>query len=63
MKYREFLYSVNDKKFYWKLLLPRKGLKIALEPEDMEIRKVCLNKQQHLNMLNAEYLEKKWNVI
>jgi hypothetical protein len=53
MKYKEFLYSVNDEKFYWRMLLPKKGLRFAKSIDEIEHRKVCLTKCQHLNMMNS----------
>lgn len=52
MKYQRFLYSVNDEKFYWYMLLPKKGIKFAKTKEDVEWRRVCLNKEKHLALLN-----------
>lgn len=51
MKYKKFLYSVNDEKFYWKMLLPKKGVKFAKTKEDIELKIVCVNKEKHLQLL------------
>lgn len=53
MKYKNFLYSINDEKFYWSILIPKRGLKFAKTKDDIEYRKVCLTKEQHLNMINS----------
>lgn len=55
MGYKKFLYSVNDEKFYWKMLLPKKGMKFAKAKEDIEWRKVCVNKEKHLQLLGFDY--------
>ncbi|WP_166484701.1 hypothetical protein [Clostridium cuniculi] len=51
MKYKKFLYSVNDEKFYWKMLLPKKGLKFAKTKEDIELRIVCVNKEKTFTVI------------
>ena len=55
MKYKKFLYSVNDKKFYWKMLLPKKGVKFAKTKADIEWRIVCVNKEKHLQLLELNF--------
>lgn len=54
MKYRKFLYSMNDEKFYWEMLLPKKDVKFAKTKEDIEWRKVCVNKERHLQLLEND---------
>ena len=53
MKYKKFLYSINDEKFYWNILLPKIGVKIPKTKEDVEWRKVCVNGEKHLGLLNS----------
>lgn len=53
MEYKKILYSVNDEKFYWSMLLPKKGIRFAKTIDEVGYRKVCLTKEQHLNMLNS----------
>lgn len=54
MKYKKFLYSVNDEKFYWMMLLPKKGVKVPKTKEDIEWRKICVNKEKHFQLLEYE---------
>lgn len=52
----EFLFSINDEKFFWKMLLPKKGIRFAKTIEECEYRKICLTQEQHLNLLySLEY--------
>lgn len=53
MRYSKFLYSVGDEKFYWRLLLPKRGVAVAKSVEDIEWRKVCVDRQRHLNLLQV----------
>lgn len=55
MKYKKFLYSVNDEKFYWRMLLPKKGVTFAKTKADIEWRKVCVNKEKHLQLLEFNF--------
>lgn len=36
MRYKKFLYSLNGEKFYWSMLLPKKGIKFAKTKDDIE---------------------------
>lgn len=51
MKYKKFLYSVNDEKFYWKMLLPKKCVKFPKTKENIEWRKIYVNREKHIQLL------------
>lgn len=53
MSTRNFLYSINDEKFFWRMLLPKKGLRFAKTKDDIEYRIVCFPKEQHLYLLDS----------